>query len=200
MSTILIAIIMLFAPTATVAAKCDTVEGPNHRWTKAERDQTFVSVQEVCDHVGASDDVCKALAAVTWRESRGVASLRHTRGKGELGFGAHGIGWKYYRKKIKDAKPDDFCDARQSALAVLSIWQRFVMRGAKSWIEIQRGYGGRKFGSKSRPKADRRWCNLLGRYDVDCKTGPSLDDLGVYITPGAVRSIAADSRKKDDTT
>lgn len=163
--------------------------------TPMERHATYQAVWDTCKRAGASDKVCLALLAVTWRESRGVATAVHTTGPGELGFGPHGLSWKYYRKLIEGATPDDFCDPELSTLAVLSLWQRFWRRGARVFVQLQRGFAGRRFGDTSRPEGDRRWCALLSRRGVDCRDEVHLHDLGVPIIPGTIRTTRELLRK-----
>ena len=172
-----------------LALSCDPM-GERRVTTPEERQETYRIVKETCESVHAAPYVCKMVSVVTWRESRGVATRTHTRGKNEIGFGPHGISWKFHRGLIENATRDDFCDPRQSTLAVLELWQRFYQRGAKTPVELQRGYSGRNFRDDSRPKSDRWWCSLLRHAGVRCKRKLERQDLGDSITAQTVRELA----------
>lgn len=180
--------LLLFAPPTD---RCD----PTARWTAAERAQTFELVRSTCRALGAADPVCEALVAVTWRESRGVATVLHTLGKNEAGSGPHGIG-RFWRRKLR-LERDHLCHTPTSTRAVLHIWQRFVRRGARRIVQLQRGYAGRSLSDDSHPYADARWCNLLKtppKVDgqplwapVDCQTRLKLADFGDTLTVEEIR-------------
>lgn len=192
---------MLFVVAAAV---CDPVGTPTPAMTPQERRETYAVVRETCKAVGASEPVCEALVAVTWRESRGRPTVVHTRGPNEYGLGAHGFSWRFWRRLIEDAEQDDFCDPAMSTLAVLEAWQFFFRRGARRIKHLQRGYSGHRPTDDSRPYADARWCNLLEHgprddqhvvdWSVDCETRITAADLGRPIKPETIRGILKEIR------
>jgi len=174
------------------AAPCDAAP---RETTEAERAATFAEVRAACERFGAAPEVCAALEAVTWRESRGVATVRHTRGRNEDGAGAHGVSWRYHGRRLlpEGATVDDLCDARTSAIVVLALWRSWVARGAKNWTAIQRAYSGRGFANPDRPRADARWCGLLRRFGVACGARLSLADFGTVPTLEQLREHGPES-------
>lgn len=161
-------------------------------WSAAVRADTYRVVRETCELAGAQPFVCDALHAVTLRESRGVSDSIHTRGNNELGFGPHGIGWKYWRGTIADAKPADFCDPRKSTLAVLRMWRFFIRRGAKHLTGLQRGYAGRRPTDGTHPHADGRFCYLLKHQagGLNCWHPIEAADLGRKLSAADVHTFA----------
>lgn len=186
------------------AFACDPADGPKKKWSEQDRAETFETVKRTCEFTGASPEVCAALVAVTWRESRGKASVLHTRGENENGSGPHAIGHFWWRKLVQRGGKDDFCDPVISTLAVLQLWQRFHRKGAKTIMHLQRGYGGRSIRDNSHIYADARWCNMLKNgpwekapvtWAVDCTVKLDTADLGRPITPETVRSIADEVKR-----
>lgn len=174
------------------AAPCDDPPGG---WTAAARAATYAAVSAACSTDGASADACAALAAVTARESDGRANAIHRRGPREHGVGAHGISARWAtRLGLRTA---DLCDAATSTRAVLAIWRRAAARGARSWVDLQRYFGGRweLRGQPVEHRLDARWCRALAARGVDCHADPR-GHLGSPRTP----AVQDDPRGYDGAT
>ncbi len=153
------------------------------RATAAERQETIAMVQLTCEAMGASDKACRALHAVTIRESSGDRCAAHVQGRKEFGLGPHGLSvrWQLHRWD-KTADPRVLHDPAVSTVVVLRLWRHANKTGAATWLDLQRVYSGNKGAARvglPPGPADGKWCAKLKARNVRCTE--RVDDLGTLL-------------------
>lgn len=198
------------APVDAAAPVCDSVDGSTlvaEARTPEARAATRAEARRTCEALGVAADLCDALDAVIVRESDGVASVRHTQGPREVGLGPAGLSLRWHAAKWGDDADPWFCSPHVSALVVLEIWRRAIVRyHATDLVELQAVFAGRwHVDADGRAWAlhDRRrdtdWCHRLADYGVDCRRKVGRRDLGraAKITTAKQRREAAEEMETD---
>jgi len=120
--------------------------------------------------------VCESAVAMAWRETRGRASLTHTRGRDEHGVGLYAHAPRYWAWLV-DGDLAQFCSPITGTLAIMREYQFAIEGGAESVRDLQHVHAGRR-ATSDHPVGDGRWCHLIGRSGVSCHTPISCVDLG----------------------
>ena len=126
--------------------QCDAADGSERvQWTEAERMQVRRRVKAACKDLGASPILCAYYDAVVVRESSGMASVRHHKGKNENGLGPMGLSLRWHADKWPGRDEDPaFCTPEVSlAVAHAIVWRAFERYHAESLLDVQAIYGGR---------------------------------------------------------
>ncbi len=145
MLALLLALFGLVSPTPdSPIGLCDPVDGPRVEYSKADRMEVYARIQTACVAAGDSPIICAYFDMVAFRESRGRASIRHTRAEGENGIGPLGLSirWQAHRW-AGDADPDfcvpevSYAVAREIPIKAITVYH------AKNVLDIQAVYSGR---------------------------------------------------------
>ena len=145
MIALILALFGLVTPTPdSPIGLCDPVDGPRVEYSKADRMEVYARIQTACVAAGDSPIICAYFDMVAFRESRGRASVRHTRAEGENGLGPLGLSLRWQRHRWPGQADPDFClpepsyaVAREVAIKALTVYH------AESVVDIQAVYSGR---------------------------------------------------------
>lgn len=131
-------------PQPSPIGQCDPVAGPRVEFSKADRERVFDRIEASCLAAGDSPIICAYFDMVTFRESRGRASVRHTRAEGENGLGPLGLSLRWQRHRWPGEADPDFCTPEVSYAVAREVAIKAIAHyHAQSVLDIQAVYSGR---------------------------------------------------------
>lgn len=171
--------------------------------TADDRREAYAIVRSTCAELGVADHVMEAAVAAAWRESRGIPTVTHTKGRNEFGLGLFGHAPRFWGWLLRPTGTghDAFCDPKLATIALIREYQYAIRRGAKSLRDLQRVHAGHSPRDASYPSRDNRWCYLLrngprddqsvvGWDPTDCEREVTAADLGDRLTDQRVADLA----------
>lgn len=128
----------------SVVGLCDSRAGEKVPYTAQDRQEVRDRVKHACEMAGDAPIVCAFYDAVVMRESRGRASVRHNRARGEDGLGPMGLSLRWHADKWPGDPDPDFCTPEASLAVARAIVRRaWVRYSVADLLDVQAIYSGR---------------------------------------------------------
>lgn len=163
---------------AALTPACPTQEAwlGGERATKAERDEHRRRVRATCEALGATDEACRVVDAITIRESSGDACAVHVLGPNEYGLGAHGLSWRWHQRKWYSSPggdPDVFRLPEVSTIVTIRLLRQAARRrDVRDWSDVGEVFAGRVHPDARERSRKARFCHRLRDAGVDCRKSP----------------------------